>query len=62
MEQPTTGADMIVEYIRYRIAEAVRRPSWPRLTRVSDRHVLPDDLIGPRFAHLDDEHPEHVAM
>jgi hypothetical protein len=29
---------------------------------VFDRHVLPDDLIGPRFAHLDDEQPEHVAM
>ena len=33
-----------------------------RLTRVFYRHVLADDLIGPLFAHMDDEHPRHVAM
>src|SRR3954447_16083895 len=33
-----------------------------RLTRVFYRHVLADDLVGPLFAHMDDEHPRHVAM
>ncbi len=33
-----------------------------RLTRVFYRHVLADELIGPLFAHMDDEHPRHVAM
>jgi len=33
-----------------------------RLTSVFYTHVLADDLIGPLFAHMDDEHPRHVAM
>jgi truncated hemoglobin YjbI/quinol monooxygenase YgiN len=33
-----------------------------RLTRVFYAKVLPDELIGPLFAHMDDEHPLHVAM
>ncbi len=33
-----------------------------RLTRVFYRHVLADELLGPLFAHMDDEHPRHVAM
>jgi truncated hemoglobin YjbI len=79
---------MIVEYIRYRIAEdrlstfvAERTPvrgtgasvpslyEWAggtaaleRLTRVFNRHVLADELIGPLFADMDDEHARHVAM
>jgi truncated hemoglobin YjbI len=33
-----------------------------RLTRVFYERVLADDLIGPLFAHMDGEHPRHVAM
>jgi truncated hemoglobin YjbI/quinol monooxygenase YgiN len=33
-----------------------------RLTRVFYVHVLADDVIGPLFAQMDDEHPRHVAM
>ena len=37
-------------------------PALERLTLVFYRHVLADDLIGPLFAHMDAEHPQHVAM
>jgi hemoglobin len=33
-----------------------------RLTRAFYERVLADDLIGPLFAHMDGEHPRHVAM
>jgi hemoglobin len=32
------------------------------VTRLFYERVLADDLIGPLFAHMDDEHPRHVAM
>ena len=37
-------------------------PALERLTLVFYRHVLADDLIGPLFAQMDDQHPRHVAM
>jgi hemoglobin len=37
-------------------------PALERLTRVFYDRVLVDDLIGPLFAHMDDQHPQHVAM
>ena len=37
-------------------------PALERLTTVFYQRVLADDLIGPLFAHMDDEHPQHVAM
>lgn len=33
-----------------------------RLTALFYERVLTDDLIGPLFAHMDDQHPRHVAM
>ena len=33
-----------------------------RLTRLFYARVLADDLIGPLFAHMDDDHPRHVAL
>ncbi|WP_369138433.1 group II truncated hemoglobin [Modestobacter versicolor] len=33
-----------------------------RLTTVFYRHVIADDVVGPLFAGMDDEHPRHVAM
>lgn len=33
-----------------------------RLTRVFYRHALADDLLGPVFAHMPADHPEHVAI
>jgi hemoglobin len=32
------------------------------LTEVFYRHVLRDELVGPLFAHMDPNHPAHVAM
>ncbi len=32
-----------------------------RLTRVFYRHVRADPLLGPVFAHMPEDHPEHVA-
>src|ERR687890_763781 len=37
-------------------------PALERLTRLFYERVLADDLIGPLFAHMDDEHPRHVAL
>jgi truncated hemoglobin YjbI len=37
-------------------------PALERLTEVFYRHVLADELVGPLFAHMDAEHPQHVAM
>jgi truncated hemoglobin YjbI/quinol monooxygenase YgiN len=37
-------------------------PSLERLTRLFYERVLADELIGPLFAHMDDDHPRHVAM
>jgi truncated hemoglobin YjbI/quinol monooxygenase YgiN len=37
-------------------------PALERLTRLFYERVPADDLIGPLFAHMDDEHPQHVAM
>jgi len=36
-------------------------PALERLTRLFYERVLADDLIGPLFAHMDAEHPRHVA-
>ena len=33
-----------------------------RLTRLFYERVRADDLIGPLFAHMDGDHPRHVAM
>jgi truncated hemoglobin YjbI/quinol monooxygenase YgiN len=33
-----------------------------QLTTVFYTHVLEDELIGPLFAHMDANHPQHVAM
>src|SRR3712207_851142 len=33
-----------------------------RLTRLFYERVRADDLIGPLFAHMDADHPRHVAM
>jgi hemoglobin len=33
-----------------------------RLTTVFYQRVLADDLLGPLFAHMDADHPRHVAM
>lgn len=33
-----------------------------RLTAAFYIHVLADELVGPLFAHMDPEHPKHVAM
>jgi hemoglobin len=37
-------------------------PALERLTRVFYEHVVADELIGPLFAHMDHDHPRHVAM
>jgi hemoglobin len=37
-------------------------PALERLTRLFYERVLADELIGPLFAHMDDDHPRHVAM
>ena len=52
-----TGASVPSLYAWAGGAEALER-----LTRVFYARVLADDLIGPLFAHMDDEHPKHVAM
>jgi hemoglobin len=36
--------------------------AFERLTEVFYRTVVKDDLIGPLFAHMDPDHPQHVAM
>ncbi|WP_186404429.1 group II truncated hemoglobin [[Actinomadura] parvosata] len=36
--------------------------AFQRLTEVFYRSVVKDDLIGPLFAHMDPDHPRHVAM
>ncbi|RVX44498.1 hemoglobin [Nonomuraea polychroma] len=36
--------------------------AFERLTEVFYRTVVKDDLIGPLFAHMDPDHPKHVAM
>ncbi|MGY1804377.1 group II truncated hemoglobin [Blastococcus sp. SYSU D00922] len=37
-------------------------PALERLTRLFYERVHADDLIGPLFAHMDADHPRHVAL
>ncbi|MEV0389847.1 group II truncated hemoglobin [Nonomuraea sp. NPDC050643] len=36
--------------------------AFERLTEVFYRSVVKDELIGPLFAHMDPDHPKHVAL
>ncbi|MEQ4716938.1 group II truncated hemoglobin [Nonomuraea sp. B19D2] len=36
--------------------------AFERLTEAFYRTVVKDDLVGPLFAHMDPDHPKHVAM
>lgn len=37
------------------------KPAFDRLTEVFYRRVRKDDVLGPVFAHMPDDHPSHVA-
>jgi hemoglobin len=37
-------------------------PALERLTEAFYAHVRRDELVGPLFAHMESDHPKHVAM
>ena len=37
------------------------RPAFDRLTEAFYRRVRKDDILGPVFAHMPEDHPSHVA-
>ncbi|AXB41383.1 group II truncated hemoglobin [Amycolatopsis albispora] len=36
--------------------------AWHRLTEVFYQKVVKDELLAPLFAHMEPDHPEHVAL